>query len=127
MTRRALVPVDGALPTLGELRSRGLRLGLISNCSGDVVELWEESPFGSLFDVVVLSADVGVCKPDERIYRIALESLEAASDEAVFVGDGHSGELAGAEAVGMRAIQIGSHHPWTGERIEDLREVLELV
>ena len=127
MTRRALVPVDGALPTLAELRSRGLRLGLISNCSGDVVELWEESPFGSLFDVVVLSADVGVCKPDERIYRIALESLGVASDEAVFVGDGHSGELAGAETVGMRAIQIGSYHPWTGERIEDLREVLELV
>lgn len=127
MTRRALVPVDGALETLSELRSRGLRLGLISNCSGDVVELWEESPFGGLFDAVVLSADVGICKPDERIYRIALELLGVDSDEALFVGDGHSGELAGAEAVGIRAVQIGSFHPWNGGRIEKLREVADLV
>lgn len=127
MTRRALVPVDSALEVLAELRSRSLRLGLISNCSGEVCELWEESPFGGVFDAVVLSADVGVSKPDERIYTIALERLGVEPEEAVFVGDGHSGELAGAAAVGMRAIQIGSSHPWNGERIDDLRGVLALV
>jgi HAD superfamily hydrolase (TIGR01509 family) len=129
MTTKALVPMDGALPVVHELGERGLELGLISNCSGDVVELWEESPFGGVFDAdaVVLSADVGICKPDERIYRIALERLGVEAEESVFVGDGHSGELAGAEAVGMRAIQIGSYHPWHGERIADLRELLELV
>ena len=127
MTRRALVPVDGALEVLSGLRSRGVRLGLISNCSGDVVELWESSPFGGLFDAVVLSADVGICKPDERIYRIALERLDVEPGGALFVGDGHSGELAGAEAVGIRAVQVGSYHPWDGERIEDLREVPGLV
>jgi putative hydrolase of the HAD superfamily len=127
MTCRALVPLDGAPETIAALRARGLRLGLISNCSGDVVEHWERSPFGGLFDAVVLSADVGICKPDERIYRLALERLGVGPYEAVFVGDGHSGELAGAEAVGMRAIQVGSYHPWTGERIEDLRELLAQV
>jgi HAD superfamily hydrolase (TIGR01509 family) len=126
MTRRALAPIEGALPTLSELRSRGLLLGLVSNCSSEVGELWEESPFGGLFDAVVLSADVGVCKPDERIYRIALERLGVEPEEAIFVGDGHSDELAGAERVGMRAIQIGSYHPWAGERIDDLRTLLEL-
>jgi HAD superfamily hydrolase (TIGR01509 family) len=127
VTRRALVPADGALETLAELRARGLRLGLISNCSGDVCELWEESPFGGLFDAVMLSADVGLCKPDERIYRIALERLGVEPREAIFVGDGHSDELPGAAAVGMRAIQIGSYHSWEGERIGDLRELLALV
>ena len=127
MTRRALVPVDGALETLGELRARGFRLGLISNCSGDVCELWEESPFGGVFDAVVLSAEVGVCKPDERIYRIALERLEVDPDRSVFVGDGHSGELPGAAALGMRAIQIGTYHAWDGERIAAIPEVLDLV
>jgi putative hydrolase of the HAD superfamily len=127
ITRRGLVPVDGALSTLAGLRSRGFGLGLISNCSGEVVELWEHSPFGGVFDAVVLSADVGVSKPDERIYRIALERLGVEARQSVFVGDGHSRELEGAEAVGMRAIQIGSYHPWKGERIDDLRELLELV
>lgn len=127
MTRRALLPIDGALEAITDLRARGVRLGLISNCSGDVVELWEESPFGGLFDAVVLSASVGICKPDERIYRIALDRLGVEADEALFVGDGHSDELAGAEAVGMRAVQVGSFHPWRGERIEDLRAVPGLL
>jgi putative hydrolase of the HAD superfamily len=127
MTRKALVPVDGAPAVLRELRSRGLRLGLISNCSGDVSELWEESPFGGVFDAGVLSAEAGICKPDERIYRLALERLGVEPSESIFVGDGHSSELPGAEAVGMRAIQIGSYHSWSGVRIEDLRELLELV
>jgi putative hydrolase of the HAD superfamily len=127
MTRRALVPIDGAQETLAALRARGLRLGLISNCSGEVGELWAESPFGGVFDAVVLSAEVGCCKPEERIYRLALKRLEVEPGEALFVGDGHSGELAGAEAVGMRAVQIGSFHPWDGERITTIPQVLELL
>jgi putative hydrolase of the HAD superfamily len=127
MTRRALVPVEGALPVLAELRDRGLALGLISNCSSEVGELWHGSPFGGAFDAVVLSADVGFCKPEARIYRLALERLGVEPGEAVFVGDGHSDELAGAEAIGMRAIQIGSYHPWEGERIESIPGLLELV
>ena len=127
MTRRALVPVAGALPALAELRSRGLGLGLISNCSGEVCDLWEDSPFGGLFDAVVLSADVGVCKPAPRIYELALEQLGVEPAEAVFVGDGANDELAGAERVGMRAVQIGSASAWDGERIGAISEVLDLV
>jgi putative hydrolase of the HAD superfamily len=127
LTRRALVPADGAEDLLVELRARGLRLGLISNCSGDVCDLWEESPFADLFDAVVLSADVGMCKPDPRIYTVALERLDADASETIFVGDGHSDELAGAEAVGMRAVLLGSGVEWAGERIERLGDLLALL
>lgn len=127
LTRRTLVPVDGADALLAELRARGLRLGLISNCSGDVCELWEESPFSDLFDAVVLSAEVALCKPDPRIYRVALERLGVDASEAIFVGDGHSDELAGAEAVGMRAVLLGSGVEWSGERIEKLGDLLALL
>jgi HAD superfamily hydrolase (TIGR01509 family) len=127
ITRRALVPVDGAVETLAELRSRGLCLGLISNCSGDECDLWEESPFGGLFDAAALSAAVGICKPDARIYRLALDRLGVRPEETLFVGDGHSGELGGAEAAGMRAVQIESYHPWDGERIAAIPDVLALA
>jgi HAD superfamily hydrolase (TIGR01509 family) len=127
MTRRALVPVQGALPLLGELRRRGLRIGLISNCSSEVGELWEDSPFAGCFDAAVLSADVGLSKPDARIYRLALERLGAEPPDAIFVGDGESDELAGAEAAGMRAIQVGSREGWHGERIDSLERLTALV
>jgi putative hydrolase of the HAD superfamily len=126
LTRRSLVPDYGVLPVLDELRARGLQLGLVSNCSSEVGELWEQSPFGGRFDAVVLSADVGICKPDARIYHLALERLGVDPASAVFVGDGHSDELGGAERAGMRAIQIGSRDGWSGERVDSLAELLTL-
>lgn len=127
MTRRSLFPIEGALDVLDELRSRGLGLGLISNCSSEVGELWEESQFADRFDAVVLSADVGLSKPDARIYRLALEHLGTEPGDAIFVGDGESDELVGAETAGLRAVQIGSRDGWHGERIDSLQELVELV
>jgi putative hydrolase of the HAD superfamily len=130
VTRQKLVPVDGALEVLDELRQRGLRLGLISNCSSPVADLWGDSRFAEFFDAVVLSADVGLCKPDPAIYRLAAERLGVEPGEALFVGDGDSGELPGAERVGMRAV--GLRRPnrrldWEGLRIRALLELLDLL
>jgi putative hydrolase of the HAD superfamily len=127
MTRRALVPAEGVLELLAELRARSLRLGLISNCSSEVGELWEESPFAGAFDAVLVSAKEGVAKPDPRIYRLALERLGVAAHEAIFVGDGDAGELPGAEGVGMRAVQLGDRDGWQGERIATLGELRGLL
>jgi len=127
MTRRSLVPVEGAVETLDGLRAAGLRLGLISNCSSEVGELWDDSLFAGRFDAVVLSADVGLKKPDPRIFRLTLDRLGVEPADAVFVGDGESDELPGAQALGMRAIQVGHRDGWSGERISDLRELLARV
>jgi putative hydrolase of the HAD superfamily len=127
MTRRSLVPLDGVLSLLDRLRARGLRLGLISNCSSEVGDLWDESRFAGRFDAVLLSANEGLCKPDARIYRLALERLGVGADAAVFVGDGDAGELPGAAAVGMRAVQLGSRDGWQGERIAALAELPSLL
>jgi len=88
VTRKGLVPVPGAVETITALRERGLKIGLITVCSEDVVSLWEETAFHGLFDAEVFSAAVGLRKPDPKIYRLALELLEVEPAEAVFVGDG---------------------------------------
>ena len=76
---------------------------------------------------MVLSAIEGVCKPDAGIYQLALERLGVDATDAIFVGDGDSGELPGAAAVGMRAVQLGGRDGWQGERIGSLGEVLGLL
>jgi len=119
-------PRPGAIETIAELRRRGVRVGLITVCSDDVVDVWEETPFAGVFDTVVYSCSCGFRKPDPRIYAIALRDLEIDAAEAIFIGDGANDELAGAEAVGMRAVQIGATQPWDGERIWTIPEVLEL-
>jgi putative hydrolase of the HAD superfamily len=120
-------PRVGVIDTIAELRQRGLGVGLITVCSEDVADVWEETPFAGAFDAVVFSCSCGYRKPDPRIYELALRELGVEAREAIFVGDGTNDELAGAEAVGMRAVQIGTSQPWSGERISAIPEVLELL
>jgi len=135
-TRQALVPREGAVETLEELQRRGFRRGLISVCSSDVEELWDETDLAPHLDDVVLSCTVGLSKPDPRIYELACENLGVEPDECLFVGDGANDELAGAERVGMRAVCVlppGREEPlWAEARgwdptIRALPEVLALV
>jgi len=135
-TRSVLVPREGALETLEELRHRGLRRGLISVCSSDVEDVWDETLLAPHLDDVVLSCTVGLRKPDPEIYLLSCQRLGVDPGECLFVGDGANDELAGAERVGMRAACI--LRPGAGEAlwpeargweptIRDLREVLDLV
>jgi putative hydrolase of the HAD superfamily len=120
-------PREGVIETLEALRGQRVLTGLITVCSEDTVDVWPETPFAGLFDVEVFSCSCGLRKPDPRIYRIALEELGVQPSQALFVGDGANDELAGAEQVGMRAIQLGFRDGWSGERIGSLAEVLFLL
>jgi len=134
-TKRTLVPRPDALATLAELRRRGHRLGLISVCTQEVPELWNETALGGMLDETVFSCDVGVSKPDPRIYEIACERLGVEAAECLFVGDGANDELPGAERVGMTAVQLRAPgeqltpdgEAWTGRSIGRLREILALA
>lgn len=136
VTRRALVPVDGAVPTLRELRRRGVATGLVSNCTEEVALVWPDSAFASLFDIEVFSATAGCAKPDPRIYELALAGLRVDARDSLFVGDGANDELRGAEQVGMTPVLF--HPPgqapawdglesWNGLRITSIPQVLELL
>ena len=136
LTLESLVPVDGALATVDELRRRGVRVGLVSNCTEEVALVWEETPFAGCFDVAVFSATAGCMKPERRIYELALEGLGVAAQEALFVGDGANDELEGARRVGMTPVLVhpegqGPHWPeltgWEGLRVTSISQVLALV
>ena len=136
LARQAVVPDEGVVATLSELRRRGVRIGIVSNCTEEVALVWESSQFAGHFDVEVFSATAGCMKPDPRIYELALGQLGVAASEALFVGDGANDELAGATRAGMTAVLIhpeGEQPPWdgladwAGPRITAIPQVLELV
>lgn len=136
LTRRVLVPADGTIDALSELRRRGVRLGLVSNCTEDVAVVWPETPLAPLFDTAVFSSVAGCMKPAPRIYALVADGLGVDVDECLFVGDGANDELGGAQRVGMTPVLIHRRgeeprwdglRDWKGLRVTSVPEVLELV
>jgi putative hydrolase of the HAD superfamily len=137
--RGAMKPWPDAVEALGKLQEQGLTLGLISDCSADVPPLFPETPLAPFFDSPVFSSDVGLKKPDPKIYALALERAAVSADRCLYVGDGGSRELTGAAAVGMRPILIRKpdedtadvrrpeSDDWSGEAISSLLTLLKLL
>ena len=77
-----------SLPVVRELRARGIRAALVSNCSYNTRPLVDELGLESEFDAVILSFEAGTMKPQPAIYQLALERLGGiAPSRAVFVDD----------------------------------------
>jgi len=137
--RRELTPRPDAAAALRRLRGRGLKLGLLSVCAYETPRLWPHTPFALLFDAAVFSCEVGMVKPDPRLYRLICEQLGVEPRECLFVGDGAANELSGARAVGMDAVLICAPHEedlvmqredpknWTGPRVSSLSELAEMT
>ena len=82
------------------------KTSLISNAWDDLRQVLEYTwKIADVFDEIIISAEVGVAKPDPRIYQIALERLAVAPQQAVFVDD-FPANIAGARAVGMHALHF---------------------
>jgi putative hydrolase of the HAD superfamily len=90
---------------LQALKTGGYKIGLVSNCSGEETEGLFLCPLASLLDEIVLSYQEGVSKPQQAIYQRACDRLGVMPSEAIFIGDGGAGELAGAEKVGIKAFR----------------------
>ena len=101
---------DDAVPFLTGLRANGTAIALVSNCGDTTRQLLDYLGVIPLADAVVLSCEVGSVKPSPEIYMCALEELGVAAADAAFVDD-QPGFCVGAEAVGIRAIQIARAAP----------------
>jgi putative hydrolase of the HAD superfamily len=93
------------LTMIGHLRSRDLRLGIISNCFAEDGAACPRSSLASVFDCTVFSFEVGLAKPDPEIYLAATRRLHVDVSETWFIGDGMHEELSGAERAGVRAFR----------------------
>ncbi|CAG1772493.1 2-haloacid dehalogenase [uncultured bacterium] len=102
--------IDGTVDLLQSLRAAGYTVGLLSNISTEKYDvLRRKYRFFEYFDSQLISADVKLLKPDPRIYALMLEQIDRAADECIFVDDS-AVNVAGADRVGMTAIQFQSPH-----------------
>jgi epoxide hydrolase-like predicted phosphatase len=116
---RGMLPSEPMVAAVRDARAAGIRTGLVSNS-------WSTSHYDrglleELFDAVVISAEVGLHKPQPEIYLMAAERLGHGPERCVFVDDLRE-NCAGAEAVGMTAVL----HREPAQTIARLEELLPL-
>jgi len=97
------------------------KIGIISNAWSQIAESLVEWGIRDAFDMVVGSGDVGIMKPDPRIYQIALERLSVEPEEAVFVDD-FIENVQGARSLGMQAVYFQNR----AQTVQELEQLLGL-
>jgi putative hydrolase of the HAD superfamily len=127
-----------AEPTLRRLKARGLRTAVISDCTHELPAFLPHLPIAPLLDTCVFSVEVGRCKPDPLLYRTACAQLGVEPEECLYVGDGGSRELSGAEQAGLTAVRLDApdladhlvfdaDSAFVGPSVRSLAEVVTLV
>lgn len=98
--------VNQELVRLIEELRKGYKIGLLSNAWGDLRQvLTGRIPISHLFDDMVISAEVGMGKPDPRIFRMAVDRLGVQAEEAVFIDD-MLANVEAARGIGLNAIHF---------------------
>ncbi len=118
---------DDVVPAFRRLRDRGLAIGLISNWDKRLTGLMDGMGIAPLLDTIVSSAEVGLHKPDPRIFELACHRLGVAPGESAHVGDHQYADVLGARAAGMLPILIDRHAGEPGALAESAIGTLECI
>ncbi|MEM8782743.1 MAG: HAD family hydrolase [Planctomycetota bacterium] len=112
---------DGALETLEALHAGGMPMALITN--GDAIgqrEKVERFGLETFFRAVLIEGERGFGKPDERVFRVALEACGAEAVDAWCVGDNLGWEVAAPQRLGITGVWVD----WAGVELPEGGEVV---
>ncbi|HEY6272197.1 MAG TPA: HAD family hydrolase [Terriglobales bacterium] len=121
---------DFVRPALVELRRRDLKLVVVSNANGTLLRAFTRLGLVPLVDVIVDSAEVGVEKPDRRLFDTALDRSGARRSTTVHVGDLYSVDVIGArnaELTGVLVDQADLYSSIDCLRIKSIAELPSLI
>ena len=110
---------EGSVPLLKALRSRGIKTGVITNGPSVLQNMkMQESGLVPYCDIVVVSGDLPLAKPQPEIFISTAEKLGIDAQDCVYVGDHPINDIKGALSAGMKAIRMN----WGWFENQDLRE-----
>jgi putative hydrolase of the HAD superfamily len=114
----------GSKPLLQELKKRGYITGVITNGPAYLQNhKMQQSGLMPWIDVLVVSGDYGVHKPDPELFRICARKINVKPEECIYVGDHPINDIEGALSAGMKAIRM--NFGWFYN--QDLREDVPVI
>lgn len=131
-----VVMLDGAIDVLNEIKSRGYILGCITNGVSSLQNIkLDTAGIRDLFDVVVVSGDIGIYKPDRRIFDYAIRLAGVKNEESLYVGDHPINDIQGALGADMQVVRM-NYGDFKGKglgakgvacEIEKISQLLDLI
>ena len=129
---------EDALSTIAALRDRGLRVGVLSDCTSELAESWSTLPLSKHVDAVVFSCAEGRRKPDRHLFEAIATRLGVPAAECLYIGDGGGYELTGARGYGMTPYMLRAsdwydndaysrEDDWAGPYVDALSAVVDLA
>ncbi len=120
-------PVPGVAEALQTLHGR-YKLAIISNATSQLPRLaLEKAGLIKFFQLVVISRDLGIRKPDPKIFQYVLEKLGVRPEETIHVGDLMEQDVVGAKAAGIKTVWIkNEEEPIIEEPDHTIRSITEL-
>lgn len=113
-------PRDWMVDGVRALRDVGIRTAVVTNNAREFAPFWRPIlPLDELFDHVIDSSEVGVRKPDPRIFLLAVERMGVEPSRSLFIDD-YDGNVIGARAVGLEAICCGYTAQTAQQALADL-------
>lgn len=115
---------ENSVPLLETLKERGYKLGVITNGPAYLQNhKMDTSGLRPYCDIVIVSGDLGVHKPDPEIFKITAQRLGLDPSECVYVGDHPVNDIKGALDAGMKAIRMN----WGWFENQDLRSDVPVI
>lgn len=81
-------------------------MGIVANQSSSVRELLQKWGIESYFQLIILSEEVGLSKPNTAIFTLALQKANIPADRVVYVGDRYDNDILPAKSLGMWTVRI---------------------
>ena len=117
---------DFVRPALIELRRRGLKLVVVSNANGTLLRAFTRLGLAPLVDMIVDSAEMGVEKPDRRLFDAVLVQSGADRANTAHVGDLYSVDVVGARNAGLTGILVDQADLYADADCPRIRSIAEL-
>ncbi|MFQ6068839.1 MAG: HAD family hydrolase [Candidatus Bathyarchaeia archaeon] len=115
--RSLLKPSPVVISTLSVLKGKGYKMGVVTDGSRKSAhEILHRLGITQFFDAIVISEDVGVEKPDPKIFQKALIRLDSKPSQSIMVGDSIERDINGAKKLGMVTVLMQGYLPRKEER-----------
>jgi len=97
--------IEGVFEVLETMRKDGYRIAMIANGdSAGARNIIATCGLEDYFDVIVISEEVGIEKPDKQVFQVALDKLGVEAENAVMVGNRIDADIVGANRIGMKSV-----------------------